>query len=99
LFGQLLYEGHSRKHDFLPVLPVLLAKRNKLYTIGYKTGSGIVISAQKIIETALAKAGTKNVKFETHEFGKDVSTSLFENNLPEERFYNRTVIIDIFSAK
>lgn len=55
--------------------------------------------AQKIIEAALAKAGTKNVKFETNGYGEDVSTSPFENNLPEERFYNRTVIIDIIPAK
>ncbi len=54
--------------------------------------------AQKIIEAALAKAGTKNVKFETNGYGEDVSTSPFENNLPEERFYNRTVIIDIIPA-
>ncbi|HSN59785.1 MAG TPA: OmpA family protein, partial [Ferruginibacter sp.] len=57
------------------------------------------IGAQKIIEAALAKAGTKNVKFETNGYGEDVSTSPFENNLPEERFYNRTVIIDIIPAK
>jgi len=55
--------------------------------------------AQKIIEAALAKAGTKNVKFETNGYGEDVSTSPFENNLPEERFYNRTVIIDIIPVK
>ena len=55
--------------------------------------------AQKIIEAALSKAGTKNVRFETNGFGEDVSTSPFENNLPEERFYNRTVIIDIIPAK
>lgn len=55
--------------------------------------------AQKIIEAALAKAGTKNVRFETNGYGEDVSTSPFENNLPEERFYNRTVIIDIIPAK
>ena len=55
--------------------------------------------AQKIIEAALAKAGAKNVKFETNGYGEDVSTSPFENNLPEERFYNRTVILDIVPAK
>jgi outer membrane protein OmpA-like peptidoglycan-associated protein len=54
--------------------------------------------AQKIIEAALAKARTRNVKFETNGYGEDVSTSPFENNLPEERFYNRTVIIDIIPS-
>lgn len=55
--------------------------------------------AQKIIQAALSKAGTKNVKFETNGYGEDISTSPFENNLPEERFYNRTVIIDIIPGK
>ena len=54
--------------------------------------------AQKIINAALVKAGTKNVKFETNGYGEEVSTSPFDNNLPEERFYNRTVIIDILPA-
>lgn len=51
--------------------------------------------AQVILEKALKAKGTKGVKFETSGFGEDTSTSPFENNLPEERFYNRTVIIDI----
>jgi outer membrane protein OmpA-like peptidoglycan-associated protein len=54
---------------------------------------------QKIIEQALAGAGKTNVKFETYGFGEDASHSPFENNLPEERFYNRTVIIDIVPVK
>ncbi len=55
--------------------------------------------AQKIIEAALAKKGISGVKFETNGYGEDASKSPFENNLPEERFYNRTVIIDIIPAK
>lgn len=54
--------------------------------------------AQKIIEQALSKAGKKGVKFQTYGFGEDTNTAPFENNLPEERFYNRTVIIDIIPA-
>ncbi len=54
---------------------------------------------QKILERELAKAGKTNVKFETFGFGKNLSHSPFENNLPEERFYNRTVIIDIIPVK
>ena len=57
------------------------------------------MSARQIIEHALAKAGRKGVKFETYGFGKDANMAPFENNLPEERFYNRTVIIDIIPAK
>jgi hypothetical protein len=41
----------------------------------------------------------KGVRFETYGFGEDISMSPFENNLAEERFYNRTVIIDIIPAK
>ena len=50
---------------------------------------------QQILQSALNAAGTKNVQFETYGFGEDTSMSPFENSLPEERFYNRTVIIDI----
>jgi outer membrane protein OmpA-like peptidoglycan-associated protein len=56
-------------------------------------------TAQKIIEDALAKSGTKGVKFENYGFGKDISMAPFENGFPEERFYNRTVIIDIIPNK
>jgi outer membrane protein OmpA-like peptidoglycan-associated protein len=52
-----------------------------------------------IIENALSNAGRTDVKFEVHGFGKDESLSPFENKVPEERFYNRTVIIDIMPPK
>jgi outer membrane protein OmpA-like peptidoglycan-associated protein len=52
-----------------------------------------------IIENALSKAGRSDVKFEVYGFGEDQNLSPFENNFPEERFYNRTVIIDIIPAK
>jgi outer membrane protein OmpA-like peptidoglycan-associated protein len=54
--------------------------------------------AQKILEDALSSAGKTGIKFETTAFGKDEVNTLFENKLPEERFYNRTVIIDIIPA-
>jgi len=50
---------------------------------------------KSIIEKALSDSGRKDVKFEVHGFGEDENMSAFENKLPEERFYNRTVIIDI----
>ncbi|MDQ3141919.1 MAG: outer membrane beta-barrel protein [Bacteroidota bacterium] len=49
----------------------------------------------KIIETALTKAGRNDVNFEVYGLGEDENWSPFENKYPEERFYNRTVIIDI----
>jgi len=54
---------------------------------------------QKIIEHAIANSGRDHVKFETAGFGEDAARSPFDNNLPEERFYNRTVIIDIVPVK
>lgn len=54
---------------------------------------------QKIIERAVLNAGKRNVTFETIGYGEDLSHAPFDNNLPEERFYNRTVIIDIVPNK
>ena len=48
-----------------------------------------------IIQRILAAAGKRRVKFDTYGFGEDPRRAPFENKLPEERFYNRTVIIDI----
>jgi outer membrane protein OmpA-like peptidoglycan-associated protein len=50
---------------------------------------------QAVIERALKASGKNNVRFETLGFGEENSHSPFENGLPEERFYNRTVIIDM----
>jgi outer membrane protein OmpA-like peptidoglycan-associated protein len=52
-----------------------------------------------IIAGALTKAGRQDVKFETYGFGEDEVLAPFSNATPEERFYNRTVIIDIIPAR
>jgi hypothetical protein len=39
------------------------------------------------------------VKFEVYGFGEDKTAAPFENKFPEERFYNRTVVIDIIPKK
>ncbi len=54
---------------------------------------------RKIMESALSKAGRNDVKFDVFGFGEDENVSPFENELPEQRFYNRTVIIDIVPSK
>ena len=54
---------------------------------------------RSIIESALSKAGRSDVKFEVYGFGEDQNLAPFENKFPEERFYNRTVIIDIIPPK
>ena len=48
-----------------------------------------------VLQRALTAAGKRRVKFDTYGFGEDPRRAPFENALPEERFYNRTVIIDI----
>ncbi|MBC7686577.1 MAG: OmpA family protein [Aquabacterium sp.] len=57
------------------------------------------MGSQQIIERALSAAGKTGVTFESIGFGENTAQAPFENNLPEERFYNRTVIIDIIPAK
>lgn len=48
-----------------------------------------------ILENSLAKTGRKDVNFEVYGFGEDEELAPFENKYPEQRFYNRTVVIDI----
>ena len=43
----------------------------------------------------VTRLGKRDVKFEVYGFGAEVAIAPFENKYPEERFYNRTVIIDI----
>ncbi len=50
---------------------------------------------RNILGKSLSKAGRKDVEIEVYGFGEDETLSPFDNNFPEERFYNRTVIIDI----
>jgi hypothetical protein len=41
----------------------------------------------------------KELSLKHLDFGEDAGMAPFENNLPEERFYNRAVIIDIIPVK
>jgi len=52
-----------------------------------------------IIENALTKAGRNDVKFEVLGFGENLEMAEFDNRLPEGRFYNRNVVIDIIPAQ
>ena len=61
----------------------------------FTLSQGRAAEAQRILQNALTSAGKNNVKVQTTGFGEDESRSPFENKTPEERFYNRTVIIDI----
>ncbi|HVZ39322.1 MAG TPA: OmpA family protein [Candidatus Kapabacteria bacterium] len=53
---------------------------------------------QKILTRELTKAG-KTVTFDTYGFGEDERRSPFNNTLPEQRYYNRTVVIEIVPGK
>ncbi|MDI5950144.1 OmpA family protein [Flavobacterium yafengii] len=53
---------------------------------------------KNILESSLSKTGRNDVKFEVTGKGENENKSPFENKTPEERFYNRTVIIDIIPA-
>ncbi len=51
-----------------------------------------------IIGKSLAKSGRNDVKFDVIGFGEEPNLSRFNNILPEERFYNRSVVIEITPA-
>jgi outer membrane protein OmpA-like peptidoglycan-associated protein len=56
-------------------------------------------AVKRIIEKSLANAGRTDVIFQVYGFGEDESLAPFGNKYPEERFYNRTVVIDIIPYK
>ena len=53
----------------------------------------------KILQRAVSNAGRNDVKFEAYGFGENENLAQFNNTYPEERFYNRSVVIDIVPAK
>lgn len=53
----------------------------------------------EIFIKAFSASAKKGIKFEIYGFGEDANAAPFENSTPEERFYNRTVIIDIIPFK
>jgi outer membrane protein OmpA-like peptidoglycan-associated protein len=54
---------------------------------------------KRILQAALKQAGRSDVTINTLGFGENEEFSLFANTYPEERFYNRSVIIDIIPRK
>lgn len=48
-----------------------------------------------IMQKALAASNRRDVKFVVLGMGEDLNAAPFDNKYPEERFYNRTVIIDL----
>lgn len=56
-------------------------------------------SVKLIMESVLYKAGRNDVLFDVHWHGGNTVDYPFSNQLPEERFYNRTVFIDIIPRR
>jgi outer membrane protein OmpA-like peptidoglycan-associated protein len=54
---------------------------------------------ERLLKKALAKTNKKGIKYEIYALGSDEDLAPFDNKLPEERFYNRTVIIDVVPSK
>ncbi|RPI04386.1 MAG: hypothetical protein EHM64_10130 [Ignavibacteriae bacterium] len=54
-----------------------------------------VTDARSIIERAISSSAKKGITFETFACGGNIQVAPFDNYFPEERFYNRTVIVDI----
>ncbi|HSP11952.1 MAG TPA: OmpA family protein, partial [Salegentibacter sp.] len=50
---------------------------------------------KKILESALSNSNRSDVTYEVHGSGEDEGLAPFGNKLPEERSYNRTVVIDL----
>lgn len=73
-------------------------------TIGDKENNSKLSTARAndvkvLLEKALAKLNVKGIKYNVYGFGEDKNVAPFDNDLPEGRFYNRTVIIDIIPSK
>jgi len=95
--------------NFLSEIVVpLIPDNGKVFILGYTDNKGDdkynynlsverAEGTKKILEKALLRTGKKTVKFETYGFGNTPDKAPYDNRLPEGRFYNRTVIIDIIS--
>ncbi len=54
---------------------------------------------KSILEKSLLNSGRNDVKFDIQGMGEEEKTAPFKNKFPEERAYNRTVIIDVIPGK
>ncbi|MDQ3003036.1 MAG: flagellar motor protein MotB, partial [Fibrobacterota bacterium] len=54
-----------------------------------------VKDTRTILEQGIPDSKARGITFETFGFGENPKNAPFDNNFPEERFYNRSVFIDI----
>jgi len=55
-------------------------------------------AAREILQTELTRLGRK-ATFDSYGFGEDERRSPFNNTLPEQRYYNRTVVIEVVPGR
>lgn len=72
--------------------------------IGDETNNAALSTARandvkQILQSALAKSGRTDVTFKVTGNGENLELAPFGNGLPEERFYNRTVVIDVIPTR
>ena len=75
-------------------IPSIIGEEN----LNLKLSLARVSDVKNIFEKALSMVSRNDVKFEVLGFGEDLNMEPFDNKYPEERFYNRMVIIDIIPA-
>lgn len=55
-------------------------------------------AAREILQTELTRLG-RQAAFDSYGFGEDERRSPFNNTLPEQRYYNRTVVIEVVPGR
>jgi outer membrane protein OmpA-like peptidoglycan-associated protein len=73
----------------------IIGDENYNHTLSHERADGV----HEILRKAFSASAKKGIKFEIYGFGEQANTTPFDNGTPEERFYNRTVIIDIVPFK
>jgi len=78
--GHVIIHGHTD----------VIGEEDYNHTLSYDRAEG----ARSVLNSALTESSTRGITFDAYGFGEDTGQAPFDNDLPEERFYNRTVIID-----
>jgi outer membrane protein OmpA-like peptidoglycan-associated protein len=78
--GHIIIHGHTD----------VIGEEDYNHTLSHDRAQG----ARSVLNGALTESSTRGITFDAYGFGEDTALAPFDNDLPEERFYNRTVIID-----
>jgi len=66
-----------------------------LFDHNFKLSEGRAEGVQNALQVSVSASGKRDVSYQSSWTGEDTTQAPFENTFPEERCYNRTVIIDI----